>query len=196
MWLERLERSAADIIDLNDAKKHLREIDDEFQLDIERAIAAAGAYLDVDDDGFGGLGFPLLSQKWSSKASRFQPTVLRLPFGRITEVNEIQYFDQEGVSRAIPSSDYTLTKRGRAFVIEARTGFSWPSVSERPDAVSVVFTAGYRDVGQVPDDIKAAARLLIGHFFGNRSATEGEKVPQEIELGVERLICRYRSFAM
>ena len=61
MWLERISGGGVDLIDLQDTKDYLRLLGDETDTEVAAAISAASDFLDVDEDGFGGLGFPLVS---------------------------------------------------------------------------------------------------------------------------------------
>lgn len=195
MWLERISGGSVDLIELQDAKSYLRILSDDMDAEVQRAIASATAYLDVDEDGFGGLGFPLVQQVWGVKAASFCADVLRLPFGRVTAINEIRFTAPDHTANLVPVSDYQLTRRGRASFVTLLPNRFWPQLADLPDAVDVRFTAGYLDVATVPEDIKAAARLLVGHFFENRLAVVTTGVPQELKIGVDNLTSRYRHFA-
>jgi len=195
MWLERISGGGADLIELADAKAHLRLLEADFDIEVGHAIKAATAFLDIDEDGFGGLGFPLIAQQWATKGAGFTCGLMRLPLSRVTAINEVRYIDPEGVSQVVTPSDYHLVRKGRYTLVSWLPGRSAPAVQSRPDAAEIRFTAGFATASTVPEDIKAAARLLIGHFFENRSATEGKEVPAEIALGVESLVGRYRRFA-
>ncbi|MGK7653154.1 head-tail connector protein [Roseovarius sp. B08] len=194
MWLERASGATQRLIDLADAKAYLRVLDDDgdFDAEIERAIDAASTFLNVDDDGFGGLGFPIVAESWIVRDRGFTSDVLSLPFQRVTAVDSVEYTDAQGVAQTMPAEDYVLTKRGRRFCLVPMPGKYWPGVGTAPDAVRITFTAGFADVGAVPDDIKAAARLLIGHFYENRLAVGDAAMSREIALGVDRLTARYR----
>ncbi|KZK96334.1 Phage gp6-like head-tail connector protein [Pseudovibrio sp. Ad5] len=197
MWLERISGGSGELISLDDARDHVRVFGDEHDASIRRAIASASSHLEIDAHGFGGLGFPILSQKWSSKANRFSADLLRLPFAYVTSVDEIRAISPNGQTSLVPASDYLLVRQGRETVVSLLTGKSWPDVADRPDAVDVRFTSGLaKDLSSVPEDIKGAARLLTGHFFDHREATITGVAQQEIEIGVERLIRPYRRFAM
>lgn len=194
MWLTQLAGSVATVIDRADAKLHLRLLENDNDTEVDGAIAAAHAYLDVDQDGFGGLGFPLISQSWSMKCADFGGNSLSLPFTRVTAIDAIDYIDADGAAGTIPPGNYMLTKKGRTPCVALLPGKSWPSVAARPDAVDIQFTAGFANAAAVPSDIKAAARFLVGHFFENRRAVI-EGVSCEIQIGVDRLTARYRRFA-
>lgn len=197
MWLERVSGGDPDLIDLADAKAHLRliDVDGEFTEEVQRAIDAAVAFLNVDEDGMGGMGFPLVSETWITRAASFSDEVLRLPFSRVQSVTAVAYTPSSGgAKQVVDPSIYQVTKVGRATVIRLKSGESWPDVATAPDAVEIEFVAGYADTASVPDDIKAAARLLVGHFFENRLAENIGTITSETKIGVDRLTNRYRRF--
>jgi len=196
MWLERVSGGGADLIDLDDAKAHLRIIGDDLDQDVRRCVRSASYWLDVDDDGFGGIGFPILKQSWRMKGASFSQDFLRFPFPHVGSVQEICYFDRNSLSQVLPASQYFICKVGRHYQISLHAGASWPSVANRPDAIEVQFSCGYPDVASVPGDIQAAARLLVGHFFENRLSEMSGEVPEKVKIGVDALTRRYRPFAM
>lgn len=195
MWLERISGGDAQLIELQDALDHLRIIEADDDDAINRAIRGATAYLDVDDDGFGGLGFPLVSQQWAIMAAGFTSSVLRLPFSRVTSLDEIRYTDENGVAGVVPKESYALGGAGRSRHIVLLPSYSWPSLSTRPDAVEIRFTAGFETVALVPEDIKSAARILIKHFFSQKLITE-KAVSRQVHESVNNLVGRYRRFSM
>lgn len=200
MWLERVSGDTVALIDLEDAKNHLRIIspegeDPELDAELERAIAAASTFLDVDEDGFGGLGFPLVGQQWSIKMACFVDSVLNLPFARVRSVDAVTFKALNGNTETVPATDYVLVKSGRRYAVELLPRRTRTLVADRPDAVTLTFSAGWSDVSNVPEDIKAAARLLIGHFYENRQAEIEGAVTSEIEIGVERLTRRYQAWS-
>ena len=195
MWLERVSGGSVDLVDFAAAKEHLRILSDETDAEVQAAISSASFYLDVDADGFGGLGFPLVAQEWSSKAAGFEPSVLRLPFARVTAVTEIRYTAPDGTPGVVSAADYLLTRRGRDAVVTLLPGKSWPNLIDRPDAVDLRFMAGFADVASVPDDIVEAAKQMVSFYFHNRGADATDGVSEEIGRCVDRLTVRYRRFA-
>lgn len=195
MWLERISGGGAGLVGLDAAKAHLRILSYETDDEVQAAIAAASAYLDVDGDGFGGLGFPMVAQTWSSKARCFSPSLLRLPFARVTAVSEIRYTAPDGTPGVVPSVDYMMTRAARATVVTLLPGKSWPNLIDRPDAVDLRFAAGFANVAAVPGDIVEAAKQLISFYFHNRGADASRGVSEEVAQCVDRLTVRYRRFA-
>ncbi|MDO6755383.1 hypothetical protein Q4598_04000 [Phaeobacter inhibens] len=201
MWLERLTGGAVDLITLADAKDKLRIIspegeDPELDAEILRAIASASAALDVDQDGFGGLGFPLVSQTWVRKGACFGDQFLCLPFVRIRSVEALSYQTVAGSVATIPAERYALVGRGRLRQLVAVGGHSWPLAADRPDAVSLEFTAGFASVDEVPEDLKAAARELVKFYYDHPLADAAKGIPEQVQRGVDRLTERYRAFAL
>lgn len=194
MWLERMRGGGEDLITLADAKSHLRVIENDSDAEISNAISAASSYLDVDADGFGGLGSPLVSQSWVIRAGTFGTGSIRLPFSRVTAITAITYHDASNVLQSVSAANYHLVGSGRDQLIKLAAGAQWPEVYDRPEAVIIVFEAGFEDVDAVPADIKAAARLLVGHFYENREAAGEGAAAREIALGVTNLTQRYRRF--
>lgn len=201
MWLERLSGGAEPLISLADAKDKLRIIspdgeDPELDAEITRAISAASAALDVDEDGFGGLGFPLVSQGWVRKGACFDEKFLRLPFARIRSVEAVRYQTAAGATETVPADNYVLVGCGRSRQLALVGRRSWPSVADRPDAVSLEFTAGFASVNEVPEDLKAAVRELVSFFYDHGLADAATGVPEQVQRGVDRLTRRYRAFAL
>lgn len=193
MWVTRRTGGAPDLIDLDDARAHVRQIETDFDAEISRAIRAASAVLDVDADGFGGLGFPLVSSGWSLIGAGPPVLPVRLPFRRVASVDEIRVWAPGASAAEVwPATDWASWRDGRETLVGPMAGKSWPDLEARPDALEIRFTAGWATVADVPEDIKEACRLLVGHFFENRAAAVAVDVPREIALGVEALTARYR----
>lgn len=196
MWLERISGGGVDLVDLAAAKAHLRILGDETDAEVQAGISAVSTHLDVDADGFGGLRFPLVAQQWSSQAAGFVPSVLRLPFARVTAVDEIRFTTPDGSSGVVPVTDYLLTRRGREAVLTLLPDKAWPNLIDRPDVVDLRFTAGFADLASVPDDIVEAAKQLVSFYFHNRGADPIYGVSEEVARCVDRPTMRYRGGAV
>ena len=76
------------------------------------------------------------------------------------------------------------------------SGASWPAVADRPDAVTLTFTAGFESLEAVPEDLKAAARELVAFFYDHGLADAAVGIPEQVQRGIDRLTRRYRAFAI
>lgn len=69
-------------------------------------------------------------------------------------------------------------------------GQSWPVVQSRINAVEVTFVAGYGLAANVPQDLKSAQLLLLGHLHENREATTILSL-KETPLAVDSILRQY-----
>ena len=67
----------------------------------------------------------------------------------------------------------------------------YPSTYPVPNAVTVRFVAGYTSV---PAGIKAAMKLLIGHWYKNREAVNVGNIVNVMPLAVESLLWSFKAF--
>lgn len=95
-----------------------------------------------------------------------------IPFGSLTTVTTVKYYNLEGTLTTLTESDYywvvTTTDPGR---IVRKYDATYPELQYgRPDAIEIAFTAGYGATSAaIPDEIKHAMKLLIGNYYEQRS---------------------------
>lgn len=165
----------AEPLDLAQALAHLR-VDSADSDDYVTALIAVARQAAEDR-----TDRTLLPSTWTLRLPSF-PTadsgaidLLKPP---IIGVASVQYLDPDGVLQTADSSTYvvdTQTEPGRLIPL----GGSWPATALHPQAVTVVYTAGYASAAAVPAPIKQWMLLAIGDLFEarNRSA-ERPQVPQ------------------
>ncbi|MFC4625430.1 head-tail connector protein, partial [Daeguia caeni] len=148
-------------VSLNEAKAHLRvDHDDQDDL-ISAQIRAATAYL----DGYAGiLGQALITQTWRQEFGRFADH-LPLPLAPVIAIVSISYFDTGNVVQTLDAGVYDLFADARGAHVALRPGQSWPATFRRADAVSIIFTAGYGAVADVPEPIRQAILLIVQRLF-------------------------------
>lgn len=128
-------------------------------------------------------------------ASDFQ-----LPTKPVRSIDEISYRLDGGAYSVLDPTVYRLTDVSGELVLEH--GQSWPAAGYTQDSVLIKYTAGMgyptdSDVGveNIDEDVLSAMRLLIGHFWFNRSAVvqaSGAGL-QELPIGVKNLLWHNRS---
>lgn len=184
---------AVEPITLAEAKRHLKvEVDDDNDL-IRGLSIAAREYAET----FTGRKF--ITQTWDEKPCGFHWGPIVLPFAPVSSVTSITYLDQAGVSRTWSSALYrTLlptgpqAQRGR---IEPVYGESYPATYPVLEPVAIRFVCGYGASGaSVPASIIAAMKLLIGHWYQERSAVNIGNIVTPIPLTVDSLLWPYRLF--
>lgn len=177
------------LLELADAKAHLRVRHSDEDAFIESLIAAAEAHL----DGYTGvLGRALVTQEWSRSFDGFPAcNSFRLPLGPLGDAVSISYYDAAGDVQSF--TDFHAVADAIGPMVVLTDGSQWPSTATRPDAVTVTWTCGYGDVDDVPSAIIHAAKLLIGHWFANREAVNVGGDLSELPMAVNALIAPYRS---
>lgn len=195
MQLTRIDRDDTRPVSLEAAKRYLRILSNDFDLEVEAALDAAVQTIDLDDDGFGGLDFPLMRQTWAMELSGF-PGVIALPFQRVSEIVSISYFPADGETQTLAPELYHLVKNvRREWRVVLANGGAWPSVAIRPDAVRVEFRAGFETPADIPADLKQAILFLLGHYYENRSAVITGTIAQELPMAVNSILAKYRRIA-
>lgn len=164
--------AAAEPITLSDAKAHLRVDHNDEDTLIDGLIAAARRYaegytrralaaqvVDVFYDGF-------------PACSPFD-----LPMPPVQSIDEVAYM--------APSDDEETTLEADTYVVDtdaqpARVGLaasaSWPATDDRIKTVRIRLTVGPGEGEGIPETIRQAMLLLIGHWYENREeVTLGER---------------------
>jgi uncharacterized phiE125 gp8 family phage protein len=112
---------------------------------------------------------------------------ITLPRPPLVSVTSIVYTDAAGDQQTLSASVYTVDVATRPGRIVLKSGQGWPQTTDDANAVTITFSAGYGDADAVPELLKAAIKLLVGHWFENReAATEGALSPAP--MAVESII--------
>lgn len=139
----------------------------------------------------------LAPQTWDDKRDAFpcwyEPIVLPMP--PVTAVSSITYVDTDGTTQTWSSANYTTDLPTGEWAAPARIvpvyQVSWPQTRRVINAVTVRFTAGY---ATCPEAIKAAMKLLIGHWYAHRESTVVGTISQKVPDAVDQLLWPYKAF--
>lgn len=119
------------------------------------------------------------------------PFQLTLDYPPLIAVTTFQYYDLDGALQTLSSTQYlvdTVTEPGQ--VVRAYQ-VVWPFIRQRPDAVQVTYTAGYGSTAAyVPEGIKLAMKLLMGHWWENRETT-APGIVTNLPLAAEAILDSY-----
>lgn len=140
----------------------------------------------------------LITATWDLYLDEFPDCgVLKLPFGSLQSVSSVTYTDSSNAATTWSSSNYIVSTAGIVGRIVPVYGGTWPSFTPRPvDALVVRFVCGYGlGAGDVPEEIRHAMLLWLGHLYENREAvvgTPGVTInPHVMPMGVEALLADY-----
>lgn len=175
-------------ITLREAKKHLRvDIDDDDALiasyiDAARLMAEVmlrQTLLTTTYDWFSD-GFPASANGYFNRFIRqMGPSPQWLPNGAailyldkppLVSVASVKYLDPTGAQQTYDPTRYTVTT-GMAGRVQPTVGNVWPVVVPQIGSVVVRYTAGKANASLIPENVKAAAKLLVAHYYENRELT-------------------------
>jgi uncharacterized phiE125 gp8 family phage protein len=144
----------------------------------------------------------LITTTWDLKLDGFPSGDIWLPKAPLISVSTatgliVTYVDTAGSTQTWAESNYSADAPAGPQVGPGRVipdyGVSYPSTYGVPNCVTVRFAAGYGAASAVPAGIKAAMKLLIGHWWSNREAVSAGSMA-EVPLAVESLLWPFKSF--
>lgn len=180
-------------VSLAAAKEQLRIDGDDNDSTILRFLRTAVSHL----DGWSGvLGQCLVEQQWRQDFDRFGRQ-LQLQLGPVINIDSIAWRDAHGVETTIVDTNYTLcVDAGGRPHVRFFNAFSSPGNLAETAAVSVTYTAGHETASEedstVPDDLKGAIMLHVGHLYENREAVSAGNITTLLPLGYDSLVEKLR----
>jgi len=185
-----VEPPAADdpIITTAEAKLHCGIDSDEWDSLVDALVQAATTYL----DGYAGiLGRALVTQTWRQDFDAFCPR-LRLPLIAATVTGIKAYAEDDDTGTTITVTNYELLEDALGSYVRFIDDYAFPSSVRETRGVRITFTAGYGAASAVPQAIKQAMLLMVGHWFANREAVNIGNITTELPLGARALLAPYR----
>jgi uncharacterized phiE125 gp8 family phage protein len=196
MWtrLERISAPAVDPVTLSEVKAQCRiktADDDAF---LGRCVRAARDMIDGPD----GIGLAMVAQRWRLSLDCF-PSEIFIPMGPVQSIDMIAYVDGDGADQTLAAEGYQWRKERFAARVKPPFGGSWPGARQQFDAVQVEFTAGFPgtedsppNLANIPETLRHAMLLLIGHWYENRETISIGNIASEIGLTFSDLISKFR----
>lgn len=191
-------------VTLAEAKQHCRVDSTDDDGLIAGYILAARMHIEGD------IRRPIASRLYSFTADYGWPmrngcTEIELPYPPLQAVRSVAYVDGSGVAQTLAAANYTVQTNTPRGTITPAYNVAWPDVRSVPECVTVRFIAGYTDftdtttspnstvTGEgVPDDLRMALLLLIGHWYENRESVVMGQAVNELPMAVEAIISKYR----
>ena len=169
-------------VTLAEAKAQCRVQSDDEDALLEGYIKAATRHIENS------LGISIAEQTWRLTLDTFSDAI-ELPRGRVTEVTGVEYVDTDGLTQTLSTDIYTTDLAGHPQWLVLSPGASWPDLDDAVNAVNVTYTAGMETV---PDDLKHAILLLIGHWYAQRETVNVGNIASELPFATSALIQPYR----
>jgi uncharacterized phiE125 gp8 family phage protein len=176
-------------ITIEEVKAQLRVEHDDDDTILTRLIDVAVAYTDVR----GALGQAMITQKWAQWINANPPQNVSLILGPVQNVTAVKYYDTDGVLQTDDINNYQVFGTDFATVISPKDSFAWPVSQQRSDAIKIEYEIGYGDeITNVPQTIRHALMLLIGHWYDNREQTGVDEL-SNIPFGYEEMLNLHRN---
>lgn len=101
------------------------------------------------------------------------------PVTPVISVDSVKYDDDDGNEQTVDTDDYQVDLVSEPARIWPSVDFTWPSTVGNPNALRILFTAGYGDDGasggspadtaaNVPQIAKQAILMIVAHWYANR----------------------------
>lgn len=136
---------------------------------------------------------PSRKERWTATGvSSVGGRELRLPRPPLSSVTSVTYLDTAGDSQTWASAKYAVDSDSEPGRIVPVPTESWPSVYDGINNVTVRFISGYGAAStDIPEAILQAMRLLIVHWYENRSDVELGTIVQAMRRATDSLLAPY-----
>jgi len=176
-------------VTLDEVKDHLNVADSVDNAKITRLINVAIAYIDVK----GALGQAMITQKWAQWINSKPPQSVDLILEPVQGVTDVKYYDTDGDLQTDTLANYEVFGTAFQTKIKPKQGFSWPVAQDRQDAIKIEYKIGFgADIEDIPDNIRHAIMVLIGHWHTNAEQTQMDEL-SNIPYGFEELLNIHRN---
>jgi uncharacterized phiE125 gp8 family phage protein len=185
MSLKLVTQPASEPISTIEAKTQLRIDHNDEDTFIDGLVTAARQYLEEV------IGRSFLTQTWRLSLDDWpEDDTIELPRPPLQEVTSVVYLDEAGDDVTLPEATYIVDTDSEPGRIVLAANQVWPAVELYPaNPIRITYVAGYGDeAGELPQWIKQAIYLLLGHWYENREDTITGTIIKDIPLGVESLI--------
>lgn len=149
-------------ISLADAKLHCR-VDD----DITKDDSLIRSYIKAATDNAQAITRrQFINGTYELRINAF-PSVIKLPRPPLWDINSIKYFDPDDVEQTLDPAEYIVD--AYSTIGQIVPSESWPGVGDMIPTITIEYIAGYGDDrDSVPEDIKNAIKLIVGHLYEHR----------------------------
>lgn len=183
--LTRTVAPSASPVSVAEVKADLRVDHADEDANIQGLIDAAAAIAGAPN---GITGKSLVTETWALSVRCFDAYGrIYLPITPVQSVASITYYDVDDVAQSLDVADFYLYGSEDWAYIEKKDGVL-PALRTRLDAITVTFVTGFGAAEDVPENIRQAIRLMVGHWYANRESVVVGAIAAEVPMGAELLL--------
>jgi len=112
----------------------------------------------------------IMPQTMELAISEFEDAI-QLPRPPYTSLTSITYYDVDNTQQTLASSEYLVNDFAEPAYVVKESAITYPGVYDRPDAIRLIFVAGYANAAAVPASLKQAMLMLLTDLYDNRSGS-------------------------
>ena len=116
------------------------------------------------------------TQTWYQYFDAFADPLM-LSYPPLSSITAVTYTDTDEATQTVAGTVYEAGENNEIGLVRLKYGQDWPTlVLQQPDSVRVEFVCGYGGAADVPEPIRQAIRVHVGHAFVHREGEE--RLPQ------------------
>lgn len=132
--------------------------------------------------------YRLSQDNWPTDAIGYYLRAIELPRTPLLTVTSVKYYDEADVLQTLDSAQYIVCTDSEIGQVYLKAAYTWPDLSERPDAVQVLFTAGHAtQVSEVPARLKMAMLLLCRYYYAGGTPNDRIEKADDYEKAMDIL---------
>ena len=183
MGLKIVTAPQSEPVSLPDMKDHLRVTGTDEDALITTLIEAAREYCEAYQNR------AYITQTWELALDEWPENgIICIPKPPLQSVTSIKYYGTDGTEYIWDQSDYQVDIHRQPGRVAPMYGKTWPLTTLRPmNGIIITFVAGHADAEGVPERVKQAIKVLVGHLYEHREATDLKEL-KEVPFAVHALL--------
>lgn len=189
--LTRITSDSTPVVTVEACKRNMRIAHDDDDELIGELIEEATDYI----SGPNGIGYVLGLSTWEYRLNRFPyGQAIDLPIWPIISIDRVTYRSEAGVDVVVSPLIYIPHINRNPAVVGLRENQFWPTLTNYElDTVTVHFTAGHADVGDIPVAIKRAIKIIVSNWYEyTEDVAGGRDRLAQVPFQSQHILERYR----
>lgn len=164
---------------------------------VDRLVIAARSYIEAI------TGLVLVQRTMTKTFDRFPlgSAGMSLPIVPVQSISSVSYLDADGAAQTLSADVYKGDFPDDWFPrVTLKQDQSWPTTRCEASAVTVTVTAGFAPsddspadyAANVPQDLKHAILMLVGHWYENRETVLVGVVDKPMAMAVDALVAPHK----